>query len=633
MSNKPTIKLESQPSTTSSQSSPITTTTTGGVDKKKFKPNVHIGRKSGGGNQGGLDLLVPKVEVNESNTSTRNKSSSNTTRPPARVSFQPSSSSTSTHGIHSTTEISQQALQVLDITHNNTTTQDIHNNSTQQSSTSIKADPHAVTIEDEKDVDMYGNPIKSESQQTENNNASLLYMDETEEERQIREQEEGYNRFLDNGDPIQYRPILLPFPKPHKTLDANKLQQFYHQPHMKNKQHSTNENEKDAMDIDSTEQEIPELRNSFPSSSPAHLLSLIDYHEKISGKLSRELLFFQLPSHLPFKQAADWQPPTMQHALQKASQAQSTTPPSSSTTPLSSSTTSSQHTPHTNVQHNIPHINIHTKSNLNDNLYYNAQRINSSPSLQALSSISSPMLPPLYPHTLPQFSLNSHSTIPASTSTSTTSTMHNNNTSTMSSSSKSSMKEEPSSSYAMFGVDDEEDLGEIRGDGVGNSGIHVRQLGDSERLAKEHRARQQRKLLLFSANFEHAIRHLPAGQLGSLLVYKSGKIKMKIGDIVLQVNQGVPCAFHQEIMAIQTNNNTTTTTPSSSPSSHSSSTNTSTSSSSSSSSSSMNDSDNGESQAAAYRFGTVQHRMICTMDVDDIIDKTIQRSNPAKLFQ
>lgn len=32
------------------------------------------------------------------------------------------------------------------------------------------------------------------------------------------------------------------------------------------------------------------------------------------------------------------------------------------------------------------------------------------------------------------------------------------------------------------------------------------------------------------------MRHLPAGQLGSLVIYKSGKIKMRIGDILLDVS-------------------------------------------------------------------------------------------------
>jgi len=35
---------------------------------------------------------------------------------------------------------------------------------------------------------------------------------------------------------------------------------------------------------------------------------------------------------------------------------------------------------------------------------------------------------------------------------------------------------------------------------------------------------------------EHAMRHLPSGQLGSLVIYKSGKIKMRIGDILLDVS-------------------------------------------------------------------------------------------------
>lgn len=33
------------------------------------------------------------------------------------------------------------------------------------------------------------------------------------------------------------------------------------------------------------------------------------------------------------------------------------------------------------------------------------------------------------------------------------------------------------------------------------------------------------------------MRHLPGGQLGVLQIYKSGKIKMKIGDVLLDVRQ------------------------------------------------------------------------------------------------
>ncbi|KAF9354757.1 hypothetical protein BGX34_010835 [Mortierella sp. NVP85] len=43
------------------------------------------------------------------------------------------------------------------------------------------------------------------------------------------------------------------------------------------------------------------------------------------------------------------------------------------------------------------------------------------------------------------------------------------------------------------------------------------------------------------------------GRIGRLLVYKSGKIKMQIGDIIMDVSQGSECSFLQEIVAVDSN--------------------------------------------------------------------------------
>ena len=82
------------------------------------------------------------------------------------------------------------------------------------------------------------------------------------------------------------------------------------------------------------------------------------------------------------------------------------------------------------------------------------------------------------------------------------------------------------------------------------------------------------------------MRHLPGGQLGSLVIYKSGKIKMRIGDVLLDVNEGVQCLFHQELMSVQA------------------------------------------STGDAFRLGQVQHRMVCTNDVEDLVRKTRERAVP-----
>ncbi|KAG1338098.1 DNA-directed RNA polymerase III subunit RPC4 [Cocos nucifera] len=48
------------------------------------------------------------------------------------------------------------------------------------------------------------------------------------------------------------------------------------------------------------------------------------------------------------------------------------------------------------------------------------------------------------------------------------------------------------------------------------------------------------------------LEELPAGYMGKLMVYKSGKIKMKIGDALFDVSPGVKCVFAQDVAAINT---------------------------------------------------------------------------------
>lgn len=43
---------------------------------------------------------------------------------------------------------------------------------------------------------------------------------------------------------------------------------------------------------------------------------------------------------------------------------------------------------------------------------------------------------------------------------------------------------------------------------------------------------------------------MPEGQIGKLVVYKSGKMKMKLGNILLDVNQGMQSSFLENIMVI-----------------------------------------------------------------------------------
>eukprot|EP00873_Tetraselmis_striata_P022329 jgi/Tetstr1/442593/TSEL_030689.t1 len=43
---------------------------------------------------------------------------------------------------------------------------------------------------------------------------------------------------------------------------------------------------------------------------------------------------------------------------------------------------------------------------------------------------------------------------------------------------------------------------------------------------------------------------LPAGKIGKLLVFESGKVKMQIGEVLLDVQPGVPCGFRQDVGAM-----------------------------------------------------------------------------------
>ena len=47
---------------------------------------------------------------------------------------------------------------------------------------------------------------------------------------------------------------------------------------------------------------------------------------------------------------------------------------------------------------------------------------------------------------------------------------------------------------------------------------------------------------------------LQEGKIGRLLIYKSGKVKMKVGDIVMDVSSGSECSFLQDVVVVDANN-------------------------------------------------------------------------------
>ena len=47
-----------------------------------------------------------------------------------------------------------------------------------------------------------------------------------------------------------------------------------------------------------------------------------------------------------------------------------------------------------------------------------------------------------------------------------------------------------------------------------------------------------------------SISRVPPGKLGKLLVFESGKVKLQIGDVLLDVGSGMPCLARQEVAAV-----------------------------------------------------------------------------------
>lgn len=47
-----------------------------------------------------------------------------------------------------------------------------------------------------------------------------------------------------------------------------------------------------------------------------------------------------------------------------------------------------------------------------------------------------------------------------------------------------------------------------------------------------------------------SLNELPSGSMGKLLVYRSGAVKLKLGDIVYDVSSGMDCGFAQDVAAV-----------------------------------------------------------------------------------
>lgn len=50
--------------------------------------------------------------------------------------------------------------------------------------------------------------------------------------------------------------------------------------------------------------------------------------------------------------------------------------------------------------------------------------------------------------------------------------------------------------------------------------------------------------------FKSTISHIPSGKIGKFQIYKSGKVKLKIGDTLFDVSSGMSCNFLQEVVML-----------------------------------------------------------------------------------
>lgn len=61
-----------------------------------------------------------------------------------------------------------------------------------------------------------------------------------------------------------------------------------------------------------------------------------------------------------------------------------------------------------------------------------------------------------------------------------------------------------------------------------------------------------KKSTLESAMASLSMGDMPQGQVGSLVVYKSGKMKLKIGDVLFDITQGMQSSFLENAMMVDT---------------------------------------------------------------------------------
>ena len=61
---------------------------------------------------------------------------------------------------------------------------------------------------------------------------------------------------------------------------------------------------------------------------------------------------------------------------------------------------------------------------------------------------------------------------------------------------------------------------------------------------------QKKRLLTFDPQFPNSLQYVQPGLIGRLVVYKSGRVCMEVGGVRLDVQRGVDCLYHQQVVSV-----------------------------------------------------------------------------------
>lgn len=515
-----------------------TGTTIGGAVRTTFAPKIPVRRKAGdaaaagGGAGAGLtDLITVKEE--KKYVPRARLSSTHAPAAAARVAFQPSQPGQSVSGgmASGSGDVADSREVAIVVTHAPTARIPGQETEPVEKKPRVKRDPAAAAAagssgatgaDGEPSVEM--EDVTDDADAEEAELAGMLA------------NESSYDGFLDNGDLVQYRPILLPFPKVRlgvgqgraSTVQRGNINASPYDAAAAARPVSSQSGITSMFDIDedpetaaraaaasSSAAAAAAVRSAsptrsaspagasykvFPSATPARLIGAIDFEEKASETPSNNILFFQFPSHLPFKQAAAWTPPVNPLLSLNGNRQTSL---GANTSAISFGASIDMGGTHSGgMQGGSAPPGMSASAAAASGVRGPNALSAPSPSLQALQNISSPMLPPIAGMGMPNLSLG-RSANPASAASASAGGYPGaggpaSKRGGPGSIPSSGLMDAVGTSSALGG-DEEQDLGDV-------SKNDPNKPSEAERMAREHKARQARKLLLYSSNFGQTMR-------------------------------------------------------------------------------------------------------------------------------